>query len=217
MNEAQLNDDPAPADSTPHDQSVGPQAEQTPAPFSKPKSPLAHHDYFDTLRQEIKATKNRAFIVILLGIVGSPLLAYLVGTSHSIAVIAIAPILPLLLLVLYVSEQTMLMRAAKYIRDHIETEGKQWEHWVVANRQRAAEGQLFAMFTVASFAFFVLLSVVAVNRFLGRQTVELAGADTISFGFKFWQLGMPILYSLTTVWVLVTLFRFWRAAVNTRA
>ena len=33
--------------------------------------------------------------------------------------------------------------------------------------------------------------------------------------YDFWRFGLPLLYIVATLWVLVTLLRFWRSALKT--
>lgn len=172
-------------------------------------------DYFATLRNEIKATKARVFAILMAGLIGSPVLTYFVIDSDSTVFKLVAPLLVLLLLVLYLSEQTMLMRAARYIRDHVESEASDWERWVGGHNMRSAERQLFGMFIVVGLFFYTILIVMA-----ARELGQL-GADTPGIEFKnifnvyFWKYGVLGFYALATIWALGTMVRFWHAATHT--
>lgn len=169
-------------------------------------------DYFVTLRDEIKATKARIFALMVLGLIGSPVLTYFVLVSGSYVFKLVAPMVVLLVLVLYLSEQTMLMRAARYIRKNIESEEGEWEHWVGGLKLRSAEQQLFAMFMIVGLFFYTILTVLAMTD---PHIVEMRHVSTFSFEYFFWLYGVTGFYVLATLWGLGTLVRFWKAAITT--
>lgn len=179
------------------------------------KEPIdLRRDYFVTLRDEIKATKARIFVLLMTGLIGSPILTYFAVNSQSHVFKLVAPLLVLLVLVLYLSEQTMLMRAAQYVRSKIETDESDWEHWVGGFKLRSAERQLFAMFIVVGLFFFTILTVIAMKE---MRVIEMASVSAFSFEYFFWKYGVTGFYILATVWALGTMARFWRAATDTSA
>ncbi|MEZ6193881.1 MAG: hypothetical protein R3C45_21770 [Phycisphaerales bacterium] len=164
--------------------------------------------YFVTLRDEIKSTKARIFTLMVLGIAGAPVLAYfslVVGSYMQL----IAPFVLLVLLVLYLAEQTELMRAGRYIRENIECGDRDWEHWVGSLNLRSAERQLFAMFVIVCLIFYVMLLTPAL------QSVMQIEYRQPWFEYYFSKFGLPFMYAIGTLWALFTLARFWRAAVST--
>ncbi len=164
--------------------------------------------YFETLRREIKATKARIFCILMAGIIGAPILTYAASVSESHVLMMVAPFLVLLLLVLYLSEQTLLMRAARYLRENVEAGEKDWEHWIGSTRQRSAEQQMFALFVVIGLFLYVLLLMRAVEFIRADQAVPIR-----TYSYYFWGYGTLIMYVVATLWALVTLLRFWRHAV----
>ena len=169
-------------------------------------------EYFNTLRDEIKATKARIFIILVLGLMGAPLLTYVTVNSPYRALHLVAPILVLLLLVLYLSEQTIMMRAGSYIRQKIESSDEDWEHWVGSLKLRAAEQQLFAMFIVVGLFLYTVLSFIVVSELLDMKPYD---EGLTEFSYRFWKYGGLGFYALATLWALGTMMRFWRAATGT--
>ncbi|MEM8782807.1 MAG: hypothetical protein AAGE65_08100 [Planctomycetota bacterium] len=167
-------------------------------------------DYFLTLRDEIRATKARIFIILMLGVVGAPLLALCSLMTDAQLLVMMAPMAVLLLLVLYLAEQNVLMRAGRYIRDHVEGLDADWERWVGKQNFRSAERQLFAMFVIIGLAFYVILLVPAVQLVLAIDTQGVQDYET-----RFLKYGISVLYVTSTVWALITIIRFWHGAVST--
>ncbi len=177
------------------------------------KEPLdLREPYFNTLRDEIKATKARIFTLLLAGLVGSPILTYFVVNSSSYIFKLVAPLLVLLVLVLYLSEQTMLMRAAQYIRKHVESDDADWERWVGSFKLRSAERQLFGMFIIVGLFLFTILTMIAMKEL---KTIEYNRFSAFSYEYFFWKYGVMAFYCIATVWALGTLARFWHAATST--
>jgi len=173
-------------------------------------------EYFKTLRQEIKATKARIFIILMAGLIGVPLLVFLTPMGN-IYVHILAPVVVLVLLVLYLAEQTELMRAGRYIRENVEDADGDWEHWVVANGYRAAEKQLFAMFVVVCLMFFLItINLLIDHLMLQPNTSEETLLNYRIFQARFWRIGLPLMFSVGLLWVVLTLSRFWRSAVLTK-
>jgi len=174
-------------------------------------------EYFATLREEIKATKARIFVLLMAGILGSPILTYFVVSTDAHIFKMVSPLLVLLLLVLYLSEQTMLMRAAQYIRQNVEQDESDWEHWVGGSNLRPAERQLFAMFIVIGLFFYTILTMIAMKE-LRQIGDSYPGIQFNSFfNIYFWKYGVMGFYILATVWALGTMARFWQSATSTHA
>jgi len=173
------------------------------------KNPIdLREKYFDTLREEIKATKARIFVLMMTGIVGSPLLAYFSMQEGSFMQM-LAPFVLLLLLVLYLAEQTVLMRAGRYIRESIEQDESDWEHWVAGLKLRSAEKQLFALFVIVCLIFYIMLLTPALQNIMAIEYRQPW------FEYYFSKFGLPFMYAIGTLWALFTLGRFWRAAIST--
>ncbi|MEM7624380.1 MAG: hypothetical protein AAF333_01995 [Planctomycetota bacterium] len=169
-------------------------------------------DYFVSLREEIKETKARIFRIIMLGLIGTPIMVYfsVAGTSHLL--LLLAPLVVLLLVVLYLAEQNELMRAGRFIRQKVENDGDgDWEHWVASLNLRSAERQLFAMFVVIGLFVYVLLLMLALGELLKIEVSE----NNDWYRYYFEKYGVMLMYGVATLWALITLLRFWRGAVTT--
>ncbi len=175
------------------------------------KDPIdLRRDYFISLREEIKATKTRVFLLLVIGVIGAPLLTYMVFHTDQLIMKLVAPFAVLLLLVLYLSEQTMLMRAGRYIRKHIESDEDDWEHWIGSFKLRSAERQLFAMFTMVGVFFYTILTVLAINELMSLSRLNIS-----RFLYYFWKYGILIFYIMCTIWAVATMIRFWHQATHT--
>ena len=166
--------------------------------------------YFQSLREEIKATKARIFFIIMTGILGAPVLTYFAMSEQTHLLLLLAPFLVMVLLVLYYAEQNMVMRAGRYIRENLEHSDRDWEHWLSSVNVGGAERQLVAMFTVVAIIFYVILLTLAVDELMNLQ-----GTHGEWFRYYFLKHGVMIMYAIGTVWVFFTLARFWHSAVST--
>jgi len=167
-------------------------------------------DYFCALRREISATQTRIFVLLVLGLVGSPLLTYFAVTSDHRMLNLVAPFAVLLLLVFYQSEQIAMMRLGSYIRQKIESKEADWEHWVGGLNLRSTDQHFFAMFIVIGLFFYTILSVIFVRNLLAMDYYEVS-----VFDYYFWKYGTLGFFVLATLWALSTMIRFWHSATHT--
>ncbi|MCP4247014.1 MAG: hypothetical protein GY778_08180 [bacterium] len=173
-------------------------------------------DEFVTLRDEIRATKARLFWIVVLGLFGVPLLAYLASQAH-LFVWLLLPFSVLALILMFLAEQSSMMRAGRYIREKIETDAEcsaGWEQWVESLPQfRFMDKQYVACFVIIFFAYYFLTIGVAVNMILSKQAT-----DTTSGGFySYWLYGAVVIYAIGAIWALWTLQHHWKATVSTTA
>lgn len=167
-------------------------------------------DYFVALRNEIDQTRARIFRIFMVALIGIPVMFYFVATGTSRWLVLLAPLVVLLLLVMYLSEQTMLMRAAGYIREKVEASDDDWQHWISTKGMYAAARQLFAMFVVIGLFIYVLLLRLAISELMQINADIEAGW----YSYYFDKYGVMLMYGVATLWALVTLTRFWRSAVT---
>jgi hypothetical protein len=170
--------------------------------------------YFKELRKEILAVKARLSRLIVVGLVGVPILTHfaLNGGAGINWPLILSPVLVMLLLVLYFSEQLSMMRAGSFIHQQIEATGHGWEHWMDDLRKKAAEPPLFGLLVVVSVAYSLLMASFAM------ETIWYIDSDQYSY-FSYFLLvyAVPGMYALTFVWVVATLFWFWHAAFRAEA
>lgn len=171
--------------------------------------------YFNSLRKEILNTRSRIFQALLVGIIGAPILTYFALREDThVMVLLLAPIMILMVLILYIAEQASMMQAGRYIKENVEEGDRDWEHWLSAKRVHAPEPQLFGTFALICLIFYVILVCLAIQRVIHMESDQkLFWFD--EYMYDFWKFGIPVLYVVATVWVLITLLRFWRTALRT--
>ncbi len=181
------------------------------------KPPLdLREKYFNSLREEIIGTRARIFYTLLVGIIGAPILTYFALREDThVMVLMLAPFMILLVLVLYLSEQASMMQAGRFIKERVEQEDGDWEHWLSTKRANAPEPQLFSTFAIVCLIFYVILVSFALQRFANMKDEVNPSWFFDLYIHEFWKFGMPILYILATFWVLMTLLRFWHSALRT--
>ena len=165
--------------------------------------------YFDTLRAEILQVKARLVWLIVIGLVGVPILTWFAITDESAIKfpLILSPLVVLLLLVLYFSEQTSMMRAANYIHQRVETGEQHWEHWINVQRNNRAEPQIFGLLFVLGLAYSLLMASFAVESLLHIHLTTQSYFITYLL-----QYAVPGIYALSFIWVFFTLTHFWRRA-----
>jgi hypothetical protein len=181
---------------------------------------------FITLREEIKHTKMRLFIIVLLGtllvmaasfaadMVDAPSSAngdtFTAPAYYSSLSTAAAPYVLLLLILLYVAEQHAILRCGHYIKEHIEpkVEGALgWERWLESHpRARGLDKAFLGSFLVI-FLIYYFVSV-------GVAAYSLASA----FG-EAWSMSTALLvlapYAVGGIWALLVAGRHWHAMTHT--
>ncbi len=76
---------------------------------------------FITLRDEIKAIKARSFWIVVMGLFGVPIIMYLAESLPSAEFLTpMIPYVVLIVIVIFIAEQSALMRAGRYIRRRAE-------------------------------------------------------------------------------------------------
>src|SRR5262249_53785790 len=126
---------------------------------------------FITLREEIKATKQRVFLVVFFGLMAVPFMSYLVTTNRE-ALDYAGPLLPFLVLVITVlfAEQNALMRCGHFIRSVIEPNIKDspgWEAWLESRPALRRMDKYFAgCFMIVFFVFYFLSVAIGLNSSL---------------------------------------------------
>lgn len=164
--------------------------------------------YFDTLREEIKETKARIFRIIMVTILGFSAYMFF-ATSANLHAIAVAPFAILVLMVLYLTEQNELMRAARYILEKVEASEEHWERWVASHQLRGPERWFFAFFVIVFLVFYATALSVAMHAILTRPP------DDTTFDKVYWNFAAPIAYGVGTLWALAALGFFWRSSTST--
>ncbi|GJM24429.1 MAG: hypothetical protein DHS20C16_08440 [Phycisphaerae bacterium] len=172
---------------------------------------FSKHQYL-ALRSEIEGRQSHLFWIVLVGAVGLPVITYFASGPQQFLWV-IMPYFTLLLILAFIAEQHAMMRAGRFIREHIEKEcceGMAWEQWLESNGAfRRMEAHFFAGFIVVFFLFY-FMSVGMAMQWLWTQ----AGSDPSGQG-QYWLYGAVVTYIVGAVWGFSTLLHHWHAAVST--
>ena len=167
---------------------------------------------FATLRREIEGHQTRAFWTVVIGLLGIPVIAYFL-LEGDVPIWMAMPFFLLVLMVLFLAQQNFMMRAGRYIREHIETQIEftpGWETWIESRPlYRVMDRQFAGSLTVLFFLFYFLLMGLALNRLFVTAITEKSMADWSVF----W--GAVVVYAIATMFGLATLVHHWRTSVST--
>lgn len=169
-------------------------------------------DEFLTLREEIKATRARLFWIVAMGLFGVPMLSYFANEVRYVWLLV--PYSVLLLIVVFVLEQSNMMRAGRYIRIRLESETFQvegWETWLESNLStRLIEKGFVACFIIIFFVYYVMTIAMAVQRLLEDARSDPSGQ------YWYWLWGSAATYLIGAIWAMISLVQHWRATVSTQ-
>ena len=165
---------------------------------------------FDTLRDEIKATKARLFWIVAMGLFGVPLISKVAEGADKFVVLLV-PYLVFVLIVMFLSEQNALMRAGRYIRQVIEPAIKDtvgWEAWLESRADlRLLDKHFFACFTLVFFLYYFMS--------VGNAIQPLLAEMERSTSAQWWLIGASVTYAIGAIWSLSTLLHHWRSCTGT--
>ncbi|NOX59076.1 MAG: hypothetical protein GXP29_09495 [Planctomycetes bacterium] len=165
---------------------------------------------FDTIREEIKAVKARSFWIVALGLFGVPALTFLAEFSEKF-VSLLVPYVVLVTIILFVAEQSALMRCGRYIRQVIEPNIKSivgWEEWLESrNELRLMDRHFFACFVIVFFVYYFMTIGVAMQTLWGKMAQSASD--------QYWVYGAMATYAIGAVWAVMTLLHHWRSATGT--
>lgn len=169
---------------------------------------------FVTLRDEIKATKARLFTIVMVGLIGVPLLAHFASKSEFL-VWLLLPYSVLMLIILFVTEQSSMMRAGRFIREQIEPRiapAPSWEAWIESRSDlRMMDRYYVACFMVIFFLYYFITSGVSVDLILRKEAADMSGTGM----YWYWFGGAVLAYVIGAIWAFFTLLHHWKEAVST--
>jgi hypothetical protein len=180
---------------------------------------MDEHDFlrqqYITLRDEIRATKQRAFLIVLLGLIAVPVVAWLAESQGLSYVGPMLPFLVLVLTVLYFVEQNALMRCGQFIRCAIEPQIKNapgWETWLESKPDLRTMDKYFGgCFLIVFFVFYFLAVGLAVHQ------LWISGAAEAVEGINWRVTAGGVTYAIGAVWMFITLLHHWRSCTTTAA
>jgi hypothetical protein len=159
-----------------------------------------------TLRDEIRAAKARMFVLMVLGslvILVSGIVAQNVKLTYAEGSL---PLIVLVLMMAFVMEQNSVIRAGRYLKEHVEPhlDGiTTWEKWLESNRAlRAADRYFFGSIMLIFFLFYLLGA--------GFALMSLACSE---WRDQMWPAAM--VYGIGGLWFVVVLLGHWRACTTT--
>jgi hypothetical protein len=181
---------------------------------------------FITLREEIKETKRRMFLVVVLGtllvLVGSFVVEMAapaakldegersVPTPYGSLGSAAIPYVVLLLILLYVAEQNSILRCGRYVKEHIEPKIADtigWERWLESQPgHRRIDKAFLASFLVIFLIYYCVSVGVAANA-LANAFGETWSAQIATISL--------VPYVAGGLWAFIVALRHWHAMTRT--
>ena len=159
-----------------------------------------------TLRDEIRASKARIFILLVLGTLLVPLVGFLAKEYSATYASASLPFVILILMICFLMEQNCIIRAGKYLKDHVEPhiEGvTTWETWLESNhRLRDTDRYFFGSFILVFLIFYAIGAGTAVEA-LAAQWPEYYKYSGFAYG-------------MGALWFLAVLLRHWHSCTTTK-
>ena len=159
-----------------------------------------------TLRDEIRASKARVFTILILGTMFVPAVSFAAQKYEAMFASASVPFLLMVLMLAFVMEQNSIVRAGKYLKEHVEPniEGLvTWERWLESNRHlRDVDRYFFASFLIVFLLFYAITTGMAVES-LAR-----------SYPQHYWY---PVAgYAIGGLWFVVVWLGHWRTCTSTK-
>jgi hypothetical protein len=158
-----------------------------------------------TLRDEIRASKARIFVLLIMGTLLIPAAGFAAKEFAATYASASMPFIILILMICFLMEQNCIIRAGKYLKDHVEPhiEGiTTWESWLESNhRLRDTDRYFFASFLLVFFIFYAIGAGTAVDA-LAAQWPQ-----------QYWYAAVA--YAIGALWFVVVLVRHWRSCTTT--
>jgi hypothetical protein len=165
---------------------------------------------FNTIRDEIKAVKARSFWIVAIGLFGVPIITFLAGFTEKF-VSLLVPYVVLVTIILFVAEQSALMRCGRYIRQVIEPNFKSivgWEAWLESRKDlRLMDRHFFACFIIVFFVYYFMTIGVAMQTLWSEVDQSQSG--------QYWLYGAMVSYLIGAIWATITLLHHWRSATGT--
>lgn len=159
-----------------------------------------------TLREEIRTCKARVFFLLVLGTLFIPAAAFAAKEFGATFASAGTPFILLVLMLAFLMEQNAIVRAGKYLREHVEPklqDNVTWESWLESNRKlREMDRYFFATFLLVFTMFYVLLSGMAIDALANDFPQTYIYYGTAGYG-------------VGGVWFLIVWLGHWRTCTST--
>ena len=159
-----------------------------------------------TLRDEIRASKARIFTILILGTLFVPAVSFVAQQYDALFASASVPFLLMVLMLAFVMEQNSIVRAGKYLKEHVEPkiEGMvTWEHWLESNHHlRDVDRYFFASFLIVFLLFYAITTGIAIES-LAKPYPE-----------HYWY--SVAAYAIGGLWFVVVWLGHWRTCTSTK-
>jgi len=167
---------------------------------------------FIALRREIEGRQARLFWIVVIGLLGLPFLSCFVLGANSRSWI-ILPFFVQALIILFLAQQSQMMRAGRYIREFLERDvdfSPGWETWLESRSElRLMDRHFSACFIVIFFVYYFLSIALALHRLWMDAAKDPSGT--------YWccLFGAAGVYTITTIWGFATLLCHWKSSTST--
>ncbi len=159
-----------------------------------------------TLRGEIRSCKARIFVLLVLGAVLIPAAAVAAQAFGATYATASMPFVTLVLMIAFVTEQNSIIRAGRYISEHVEPHMENvvtWECWLKSNHKlRDTDRYFFASFLLVFMLFYAVGAGLAIESLAsmwgGEDYYLYAGAGYVVGGLWFVLVIIKHWHSCTT-------------------
>lgn len=159
-----------------------------------------------TLRDEIRASKARIFTLVIMGTVLIPAAGFAANSFAGTYAAASMPFLILVLMLAFVMEQSSIIRAGRYLREHVEPHLENlttWETWLESNKRfRETDRYFFGTFLIVFLLFYTLGAVSAVQGWASSEWAEHTRYAVAAYG-------------IGGVWFIVVLLGHWKMCTRT--
>lgn len=165
-----------------------------------------------TLREEIRSSKSRVFLILVIGTLFIPIAAFIAKEYENTFASASIPFILLVLMIAFIMEQNSIVRAGRYLKEHVEPhiEGiVTWENWLESNRKlRDADRYFFGSFLL------VLLLFYAIGAGLAIEAIATFAKSNWWFGeMNIWYGAIG--YGIGGLWFLIVWIGHWRMCTRT--
>ncbi len=159
-----------------------------------------------TLREEIRASKTRVFVLLVLVSIFVPSAAFaasMYGEAYSSAAL---PFILLVLMLAFLTEQNAIVRAGRYLKEHVEPKADglvTWENWLESNHaHRNVDRYYFASFLIVFMLFYAIGTGLAIESLATRWTDNQWIYASAGYG-------------VGGLWFILVWLRHWRACTTT--
>lgn len=159
-----------------------------------------------TLRDEIRESKRRMFLLLIFGALFVPVAGFAADVSRGTFASASIPFVMLIMMLGVISEQNAIIRAGRYLKDHVEPhiDGVTgWEKWLeTSHKLRDVDRYFFGSFMLMFLVFY------AIGTSAAFETL------TLLWGQRQAWIALTG-YGIGGVWVLFVWVRHWHSCTST--